>query len=831
MSSQKHSHNRTLIAIAIVLILVGATGTALYMLMARTSADSALVAIKDISKTQANSVSAQLELLINDMQKTARKFEVIEAVSDTTDSGQRVLDLATQIQDDQQFAIQVALIPRGKAENFPLSFAELEQVKRTEKGETTPAEAILGPEGEWHFIITVPVWGKTKELIEGTLFISYKLDRIRMTLEAFDHSNGSSSLVQMFDQVDPRIVFTLGQQKPEVVDAHMVPIPNSRWQILFTPTPEFYKQQGMDPAVLIGILIALGILLSVVVIFLLRSAKIATGGHIFGGEHTPIQIASAKNITKGGKADASKVSDLATQATRESDYEDFNDISDPLFQHSDVMEVSDTDESEGSTSAADTNKTTISPAIKTAGAQEAGGRGAINPNIFRDYDIRGDAQLYLTDDAVFAIGQAIGSEAQARGQIRIAVAADGRTSSPRIKATLIQGILASGANVVDIGNVPSPVLYFVTETTDINSGVVVTASHNPGSDNGFKIILRGETLADDGIQSLHNRIDTGNFSKGQGTKSTTSYTDAYLDKITSDIALADNLKVVIDCGNGIAGDIAPKLLQDLGCDVVPLFCDVDGNFPNHEPDPSVENNLKWLVDKVKSEKADLGIALDGDGDRLVAVSPTGKVILPDRLLMLFAKDVVSRNPGTDVIFDVKCTRRLNNLISGYGGRPLMWKSGHAHIKAKMKETGAMLGGELSGHIFFKERWYGFDDGLYAAARLLEILTIRNQSLDAALSSLPISAITPEIRLPVADEQKFELVERLIMKGDWSGGKMTTLDGLRVDFAKGWGLVRASNTSACLSLRFEADNDEMLDKIRDLFRQQMKIHMPDINANF
>jgi len=451
--------------------------------------------------------------------------------------------------------------------------------------------------------------------------------------------------------------------------------------------------------------------------------------------------------------------------------------------------------------------------VDTAPVSIAGTTTKINSLIFRDYDIRGNANLHLGDDAVYSIGQAIGSEALSRGQTRIAVAADGRSSSPRIKEALIKGLLSSGANVVDIGNVPSPVLYFVTETTDINSGVVVTASHNPGSDNGFKIVLKGKTLSDEGIQSLKNRITTGNFVKGNGSTTRADYTSSYLEKITADIALSNQLKIVIDCGNGIAGEIAPKLLSDLGCDVIPLFCDVDGNFPNHDPDPGVESNLKALIDKVLSEKADLGIALDGDGDRLVAISSSGKIVLPDRLLMLFAKDVVSRNPGTDVIFDVKCTRKLNSLISGYGGRPLMWKSGHAHIKAKMQETGALLGGELSGHIFFKERWYGFDDGLYATARLLEILTSRDQSLDAALSSLPVSAITPEIRIPVEDDKKFEMIQLLISKGDFSGGKITTLDGLRVDFSKGWGLVRASNTGPFLVLRCEAESVIRLAEIR------------------
>jgi len=375
------------------------------------------------------------------------------------------------------------------------------------------------------------------------------------------------------------------------------------------------------------------------------------------------------------------------------------------------------------------------------------------------------------------------------------------------------------------------VLYFTCATSDIQSGIIITASHNRASDNGFKIILKGRTLSDVSIQSLKERITANNFARGNGTLSKASYTEAYLEKITSDIALSDSLKLVIDCANGIAGSIAPQLFMSLGCDVVPLFCDVDGNFPNHEPDPGIDSNLKALVQKVQDEKADLGIALDGDGDRLVVVSASGKIVAPDRLLMILAKDVVSRHPGTDVIFDVKCTRRLNSLISGYGGRPLMWKCGHAHIRSKMQETGAMLGGEFSGHIFFRERWFGFDDGLYAAARLIEILTTRGQSLDAALQTLPVSAITPEIRITVDDEKKFEMVQRLVMRGNFSGGKATHIDGLRIAFSKGWGLLRASNTSPALTMRFEADNDEMLNKIRDLFRQQIKAVLPEVNITF
>lgn len=828
MSKPKAQSPYTLLVIGlvVVLVLVGATAFALNTLMARTNSDAATSLLRETTKTQANSIDAQIALIQASMQGIAKKFELVEAVSTTTDDNAAQLEmLAEKIKEDNAYTLQVYLIPQGKAESYPLSFAELDQVKRTEKGEAAAPEAIMA-DNVWHFIVSTPVWNIKRDQIVGTLFVSYSLDRLKPTIQAFDHTYGSSSLVQMFEGAAPRIVFTIGDVKPALEKQNFVQVGKTQWYILFTPVADFYQKQGMNPSVLIGVLAALGVVLSLVIIFLVRIVK--KSGIAAELMHTPIQISAAKTIAKGGKADAALVSQLATQASRRSD-DDVNEISDPLFQHGNMMDVAIAEEEsdEAYEEAVSRQAATSQPitAASTSASQ------SINPVIFRDYDIRGNANLYLDNDAVFAIGQAIGSEAQARGQIRIAVAADGRTSSPRIKEALINGITDSGAQVIDIGTVPSPVLYFVTETTDINSGVMVTASHNPATDNGFKIILKGKTLYDDGIQSLQNRITTGSYLKGNGRKAQTSYTSSYIEKITADIALSSQLKVVVDCGNGIAGEIAPSLFSELGCEVVPLFCDVDGDFPNHDPDPSVDANLNALINKVLSEKADLGIALDGDGDRLVAVSSSGKIVSPDRLLMLFAKDIVSRNPGTDVIFDVKSTRRLNSLISGYGGRPLMWKSGHAHIKAKMQETGALLGGEFSGHIFFKERWYGFDDGIYAAARLLEILTSRDQSLDAALSTLPVSAITPEIRIAVDEDKKFEMVERLLAKGDFSGGKITTLDGLRVDFSKGWGLIRASNTSAYLTLRFEADNDDMLEKIRDMFRQQIKAVIPELSIKF
>jgi phosphomannomutase/phosphoglucomutase len=401
------------------------------------------------------------------------------------------------------------------------------------------------------------------------------------------------------------------------------------------------------------------------------------------------------------------------------------------------------------------------------------------------------------------------------------VGADGRLSSPDIVGALIDGLISTGREVINIGFVPTPLLYYATHNSEATSGVMVTGSHNPADHNGMKIVLAGQALMGDGIQKLFTRYQDQDFVAGDGDVTEIDIREDYMDAITDDVVVAQPLKVVVDCGNGIAGDILPTLLGNLGCDVVEMYCDVDGNFPNHHPDPTVPANLEDLIITVRSEEADLGIALDGDGDRLVAVTAEGEIVWPDRLLMLFAKDVVSRNPGSDVVYDVKCTRHLNSVISGFGGRPVMCRSGHSYIKAKMKETDAILGGEMSGHICFKERWFGFDDGLYSTARLLEIVGSQSEGLSELLEQFPASISTPEIKIPVTESHKFDIVAKLIESADFGDATMTNIDGLRVDFAEGWGLVRASNTTACLTLRFEADDNASLEDIQNLFREKLK----------
>ncbi|MET0379687.1 MAG: phosphomannomutase/phosphoglucomutase, partial [Spongiibacteraceae bacterium] len=451
--------------------------------------------------------------------------------------------------------------------------------------------------------------------------------------------------------------------------------------------------------------------------------------------------------------------------------------------------------------------------------------------IFRAYDIRGLADSELSDDVVYEIALAIGSEAVDRGQQEIIVARDGRLSSERICNALVRGLRDSGRDVIDIGLAPTPLLYFATHQLSTQSGVVVTGSHNPGEYNGLKIVLAGRALSGRAIQGLRERALARRFTQGKGSYRIAAIEDSYIDYIVNDVAIAQPLKVVIDAGNGVAGVVAPRLFRELGCEVIPLYCEIDGRFPNHHPDPTVASNLAELVRVVRTEGADLGIAFDGDGDRVGVVTASGKIVAADRLLMVLAQDVVSRNPGADVLFDVKCSRVLNGVISSFGGRPIMWKSGHSFMKEKMAETGALIGGEFSGHIFFNERWFGFDDGLYAAARLIEILSTTDPDLDNHLSALPQTVSTPELKLVASDGAKFDIISRLAAEGRFGEGKITTLDGVRVDYPDGWGLVRASNTTPALALRFEADSDAALARIQEVFREQLAAIDPGLAFGF
>ena len=438
--------------------------------------------------------------------------------------------------------------------------------------------------------------------------------------------------------------------------------------------------------------------------------------------------------------------------------------------------------------------------------------------IFKAYDIRGIVEKTLTAEIVEAIGHAIGSEAAARKQTAIAIGRDGRLSGPEFAQALARGIQKSGINVIDVGRVATPMVYFAAFQLQTDCGVMITGSHNPPDYNGLKMVLAGETLSGETIQSLRTRIETGNLAHGAGSYSQYDIAPEYIARIAADIRLARPLNITVDCGNGVAGDFAATLYRKLGCKVTELFCEVDGNFPNHHPDPSDPHNLEDLIAALQANDSEIGLAFDGDGDRLGVVTKGGQIIYPDRQLMLFAADVLSRNPGAEIIFDVKSTRNLFSWIREHGGKPMLWKTGHSLVKAKMKETGALLAGEMSGHVFFKERWYGFDDGLYTGARLLEILS-KAADPNATLNALPDAVSTPELHIKLQEGENHTLIARLGKEARFTDAReIITIDGLRVEYADGFGLMRASNTTPVIVLRFEADDAAGLKRIQDDFRR-------------
>ena len=453
----------------------------------------------------------------------------------------------------------------------------------------------------------------------------------------------------------------------------------------------------------------------------------------------------------------------------------------------------------------------------------------VNPSVFKAYDIRGIVGSTIDERFAEHLGRAFGSEALRLGEKAVAVGRDGRLSGPALSAALIRGLKSTGLDVVDLGAVTTPMLYYVAATRaqyGCSSGIQVTGSHNPKDYNGFKMVLAGRAIYGDDIQRLRHRMEAENYVRASGRAASMDILAEYTRRIAGDCKLERKMKIVVDSGNGIPGASAPGILRALGCEVIELYSEVDGDFPNHHPDPSKPENLVELIATVQREGAELGLAFDGDGDRLGVVTTDGQIIYPDRQLMLFARDVLQRKPGANIIFDVKCTQRLAPAIRDAGGVPLMWKTGHSLIKAKLKETGAPLAGEMSGHIFFAERWYGFDDATYTAARLLEILS-RSSDPSAVLNALPTSFNTPELNVPCAEGEHHAVIDRLRATARFDGAnEIVTIDGLRADYADGFGLVRASNTTPVLVLRFEGHTPEALERIEGDFMAALRAVKPD-----
>ncbi len=735
-------------------------------------------------------------------------------------------NLETQI----PYSLKVRIIKAGRGEVDassvpPLNFAGLDMIRRAEQGQAVPVEA-LQMDGRPYLQMVSAVRTAGGSII-GSISLSLDINVLKQSLDNFDGTAGSITLEQKFETGPVQTLVQYGAKNAN--QSVTIRTNNPNWRLSFQPSDGIVKNNLLNPLSVLIPLIIVGVVLVVALMIggtMLQTAvrndagdftrytqKLMAGHNIEAPDfRLGLFVSMAKSLARVKIARPRPGRPPEVTNPFESPVDSYG--SEPSHQEIESLapqdELLEIDMMEADQDLLGMDSEDQAPAITLP----------LEESIFRAYDIRGIYGETLDQHIARKIGLAIGSEAYERGEQTIVVARDGRVSSPELAKGLISGLLASGRDVVDIGMVPTPILYYGTEALGVTSGVMVTGSHNPGNYNGFKIVMAGQSLSDDEIKGLYYRINNENFLSGNGSLSQTEIGGNYINRITGDIQPKRRLKVVIDAGNGVSGGIAPRLFNSIGFDVEPLYCEVDGNFPNHHPDPGNPDNLQDLITRVKETNADVGIAFDGDGDRIGLVTPQGKIIYPDRILMLLAKDMLTRNKGATIIYDVKCSRRLQGLIVGFGGRPLMWKTGHSLIKKKMRETGALLAGEMSGHIFFKERWYGFDDGMYTAARVLEILAAGADDLDTLFSSFPDDISTPELHVDVAESDKFRIMDRLARNAVFPGANLSTIDGVRVDFSDGWGLCRASNTTPKLVLRFEADNQAALIRIQESFKQQL-----------
>lgn len=788
-------------------------------------------------QSQASAINQALRQLAEDTRAAASDPKLLEALRSDQPQQIRAVERELGYRDG---VIDAHISLRGQARTDasrpgPLNFAALDMLQRAENGQTPATEAFkVGT--RWLLYSAAALRPEADQPVRGTLLLVTSLERFLATLPQLPAEAGQLRLTQQFSAAPTQV---LAQRGGAGLDGAAIDLPSSNpnWKISFLPASEL-GAASLSPLLVLaaalaafcGLLLGLQAVLSTQqrrlredVLHLGQMVQELSNGKTIKTPtlSLPALDALAKSLVRLPLRTAGMASTKAPAAIQPAVRQaPSTDYVDPLFQDTDILDIDILDEDQDWLGLDTKERETAMSAPKAP---------QLPASIFRAYDIRGVVGDSLTTETAYWIGRAVGSESLAQGEPNVSVGRDGRLSGPELVQHLIQGLVDSGCNVSDVGMVPTPVLYYAANVLAGKSGVMLTGSHNPPDYNGFKIVIAGDTLANEQIQALRQRIETGNLSEGVGQAEQVDVLESYLKRIRDDIALAKPMKVVVDCGNGVAGMIAPQLIAALGCKVIPLFCEVDGNFPNHHPDPGKLENLEDLIAKVKSENADLGLAFDGD--RVGVVTNAGSVVFPDRLLMLFAKDVVSRNPGADIIFDVKCTRRLTPLISGYGGRPVMWKTGHSLIKKKMKETGALLAGEMSGHIFFKERWYGFDDGIYSAVRLLEILSQDKRNAEQVFSAFPNDISTPEINIQVTEESKFSIIEALHRDAHWGEANITTLDGVRVDYPKGWGLVRASNTTPVLVLRFEAETTDELERIQEVFRAQLYTVAPDLTLPF
>lgn len=755
-------------------------------------------------------------------------------------------------------AQSITLIPAGLEKEqlgeFPLlSYAELDLIHAAQNGQSPGIEFHELNQGQSHIDVVRPVIrqdalvGKT---IVGYLLVRYDSVAFLEQLQGLFSSSDHVELSQVLSDGSTQLFKGWGDAALKgPSQEHSGAINDSRWQLSYWQTPYDWQIQGMSWRVFYwilsaGVLVVLALAL-MVLWWLLDSKTKASANKIY--EYVWDRI-NGHWMGKGYVAELSEMQPTLIRLQNLSWSVASPEKEAVISGHpadafdADVIFSRDEDEVVVDAPLADTfyvdllyqdSAVVDVEEIAAPVLEKRSANPDVPASIFRAYDIRGIVGQTLTADIVYDIGRAFSSEAKEKGAQTIVVGRDGRGSSKALANALIQGLCDSGRDVINIGQVPTPVLYFATHYLSARSGIMVTGSHNPPDYNGLKLVLQGETLAEAAIQQLYQRIVVGDYctATAQGNVTQQLLTADYMARIAGDVNLLRELKVVVDGGNGVAGEVAPQLLRVLGCEVIELHCDVDGTFPNHHPDPSQPENLSDLIAAVKSHGADIGIAFDGDGDRLGVVDSRGNIFWPDRLIMLLAIDMLKEHPGGTIIYDVKSTRDLRRVIEQHGGQSLMWKSGHSLLKAKLKETGALMAGELSGHLYLNDRWYGFDDALYAAARLLEIIARGNLSSADLFKQLPEAISTPELRASLAEGASFKVIERLKAQTSFPTAQLIILDGIRAEFDDGWGLVRASNTTPCLTFRFEAETHEALQRIQKIFRDAVLALEPGLKLPF
>jgi len=840
-ASSKLPGSGTFIAICfavVVLVVYGCAG-ALFVLQQQKTDAATVNQLKAETEALAARLSDRMQSLRSAIERLARHPSLAQTLhsGDTTAIAAKEQTLQGQLPN----AWHIRLLLTGQSEpdtqhEPQMSYASLDILRQSEKtGKTTQSEVHQYGSKHQHIALAAPIFSPdNKSEVIGIIHAAFKLDVIHSTINAVSHYGGQVEVRQIIQGKTLTLAKSGASANSTAVAAAGIPIAGTIWEAVYLK-----PSTAIDQASLItfaGIPTA-GLLIIGLIMFLqakrLKQALKSDQGAIIKMAEIAFRggkVISAEAKTADCENTIQLIAQLGTQASRKHRTTAFSGA--PAAEEATKSSVAQPEPSSPAAIIADTGAAPQNLDGATAPTAQSDTGITLPDSIFLAYDIRGIVGDTLTRDMIYELGRAIGSEAYDQGQQTVIMARDGRLSSEGLSAALSQGLQESGRDVLDIGMVPVPILYFATHFLGSNSGVMLTASHNPADYNGLKIVINGEALSGPAIQQLRQRVETGDLLQGEGSRQEQNIIPDYIKRITEDVQPARSLKVVVDCGNGVPGVAAPQLLKELGCEVIELYCDVDGHFPNHHPDPGKPENLEDLIHEVKNQSADLGIAFDGDGDRLGVVDSNGNIIWPDRLLMLFATDVLSRQPGGDIIYDVKSTRSLASHILSHGGRPLMWKTGHSLMKAKLKETGALLAGEMSGHIFFKERWYGFDDALYACARLLEILSLDLRPTAEIFAELPENTSTPELFMDTPEGNHHELVQNIINLADFEkSAKLITIDGLRAEFENGWGLVRPSNTIPAVTFRFEAANQIGLNEIQEEFRQLLKKIDPNLKVPF